>query len=126
MQQTASAHWHSQAVWFSYEMTDRIAANTDPTNPATFNQYDGIDTDNGYSMDCQTNACTSGQMVTADAQDWTNMVQLLPGGRGVISSPVANTLQISIMWDDNAGEANCLNGEPATPDQTCYTVTITP
>jgi type IV pilus assembly protein PilV len=127
MQQTASAHWHSQAVWYSYEMTDRISANTgNPINLANFNLYDGIDTDNGYSMDCVTNACNAGQMVTADAEDWSDMISSLPGGRGVIASTGPNTLQISVMWEDNSGESNCINGEPANADQSCYTVTITP
>lgn len=120
MQQSASAHWHSQAIWYSYEMTDRISAN----GPNNFNLYDGIDTENNYSMDCQTNACNPGQMVTADAADWADMVTSLPGGRGVISSPAANTLQISVMWDDTSGISNCTNGEPGAANKTCYTVTI--
>ena len=124
MQQSAGAHWHSQAVWYSYEMTDRISANK--VNPANFILYDGIDTDNNYNMDCMTNACNPGQMVQADAADWSAMVSTLPNGRGVISSPNANTLQISVMWDDTSGISNCTNGEPATSTQSCYTVTITP
>ena len=127
MQQSASAHWHSQAVWYSCEMTDRISANTiDPANPVVFNQYIGIDTENNYNMDCQANACTAAQMVQADAADWSAMISTLPGGRGVITSPVANTLQISVMWDDNAGVSNCTNGEPGAANKTCYTVTVTP
>ncbi len=127
MQNTSSAHWHSQAVWYSYEITDRIRANTiDPTNPVNFNLYSGIDTDTDYDMDCQTNACTAAQMVTADAQDWDDLVSLLPSGRGIISSPGANTLQVSVMWRDNSAESNCTNGEPVGSDFSCYTVTITP
>ncbi|MDJ0882103.1 MAG: type IV pilus modification protein PilV [Gammaproteobacteria bacterium] len=121
MQQTASSHWHSQAVWYSYEISDRISAN----GAANFNLYDGIDTDNDYSMDCQGGPCTAAQMVTADAQDWGEMIDTLPGGRGVITATGTN-LQISVMWEDNSAESNCTNGEPATASQSCYTVTITP
>ncbi len=124
VQQTASAHWHSQAVWYSYEMTDRISANS--TDPDNFILYNNIDTDNSYSMDCQANACTPTQMVTADAEDWSDMVKSLPGGRGVITSPAPNTLTVSVMWEDTSGESNCTNGEPATATQSCFTVTITP
>jgi type IV pilus assembly protein PilV len=123
MQQSSSAHWTSQAVWYSYDMTDRISANK--VNAGNFILYDGIDTDNNYNMDCQTNACTAAQMVQADAADWSTMVNTLPGGRGVISSPADDTLQISVMWDDTSGIPNCTNGEPAAANQTCYTVTIT-
>lgn len=121
MQQTASSHWHSQAVWYSYEISDRISAN----GAANFNLYDGIDTDTDYSMDCKSGPCTAAQMVTADAQDWGEMIDSLPGGRGVISATGAN-LQVSVMWEDNSAENNCTNGEPATASQSCYTVTITP
>lgn len=122
MQQSANAHWQSQAVWYSYEMTDRISANG--TN--NFNLYDGIDTDTDYSMDCMTNACTPAQMVTADAQDWSNMIDTLPGGRGVISLTPGNDLLVSVMWDDNTGINNCPNGVPGSADKTCFSVTVTP
>ena len=108
------------------QAVDRITANTNPEDPVVFNLYDGIDTDKGYSMDCSTAPCTPSQMVNADAADWTDLLQSLPAGRGVISSPAANTLQISVIWNDTAGEANCLFDEPAGTDQSCYTVTITP
>ena len=109
----------------SYEMTDRIAASSTPGNPAVFNLYEGIDTDKNYSMDCKSNACTPGQMVISDAQDWTDLVQTLPNGRGVINSPAANTLNVSVMWEDSFGTSNCTNGEPVGSNFTCYTVTIT-
>jgi len=121
MQQTASAQWHSQAAWYSYEMTDRISANS-----ANFNLYDGIDTDaDDYTMDCKKDSCAPAQMMEADAKDWSDMIKTLPGGRGVINSTAApNTLAVSVMWDDNSGESNCTNGEPASDTQSCFTVTI--
>jgi type IV pilus assembly protein PilV len=120
MQSSASAQWHTQAVWYSYEMTDRISANSN-----SFALYDQIDTDTGYSMDCQSAACTPGEMVTADAADWSNMVQTLPNGRGIISLDANNNLQVSVIWDDNSAENNCPDGVPASSDQSCFTVTIT-
>ena len=124
MQQSAGAHWHSQAVWYSYEMTDRISASK--VNPANFILYAGIDTKNIKKTDCEANTCTAAQMVQADAADWSAMVSTLPNGRGVTSLTNENTLQISVMWDDTSGISNCTNGEPATSTQSCYTVTITP
>jgi type IV pilus assembly protein PilV len=126
MQQSASAHWHSQAVWISYEITDRISANSTADNAATFTRYSGIDTSNDYAMDCQSNACNSDQIVTADAADWSALVSTLPNGRGVIqtSQNDPNALVISVMWDDHSGESNCTNGEPASDSQSCYTVTL--
>lgn len=118
LKQSSSAQWHSQAVWFSYEMTDRIAANR-----TAFVQYDGIDTDNAYSQDCQAAPCTDAQMVTADAQDWKALVGTLPLGRGFISS-AGNTLTVSVMWDDGASSTNCGPGVTTPNNRTCYSVTV--
>lgn len=119
MQQSSSAQWHSQAVWYSYEMIDRINANR-----SAFDQYANRNTDGTTATDCLNNPCTPAQMLEADLDDWANLVSLLPGGKGEILQPEANTLQVSIMWDDNSGESNCLFGEGNSTGQTCYTVTI--
>ena len=118
LKQSSSAQWHTQAVWFSYEMTDRIVA-----NKIAFASYEGIDTSSDFSMDCEASACTPDQLVTADAEDWKNLVSKLPNGRGVITSPGANTLTVSVMWEDGDETTNCTNGEPDTSGMTCYTVT---
>ena len=114
---SANAQWHSQAVWFSYEMTDRITANR-----SAFAQYNGIDTDKDYDMDCKAAACTPAQMVTADAQAWKELLTSLPGGRGIISSSGADLLTVSVMWDEGANATNCNNAEPDSDGKTCYTV----
>ena len=127
LKQSSSAHWSSQAVWYSYEITDRIVA-----NGSAFATYDGIDTNNDYDMDCGGSACTTDQMVTADASDWKEMVSNLPDGRGVISSPAANALTVSVMWrdntvteDDDITESNCPDDLDNTEGMICYTVTVT-
>jgi len=120
LQQNSSSQWHSQAVWFSYEMSDRITA-----NKSVFNDYDGIDTSGTYAQDCQAGPCTAAQMVTADAQDWKQRVETLPSGQGLIESSVNNELVIKVMWDD---EGTGASGTDCTADKqtdlTCYTVTI--
>ena len=117
IKQSSSAHWHSQAVWANYEMTDRISANSSDV----FANYDNIDTDNSYSMDCTNNACSPADMITADAQDWKTQVSQLPNGRGIISSNTPNTLDVTVMWLDPAGNKNC---GALDANRTCYTVTI--
>ncbi len=118
LQQSSSANWHSQAVWYSYEMTDRINANR-----SSFAAYAGIDTDNSYNQDCQTGTCTSAAMVTADAAEWQTLVRNLPQGRGFVSQ-TGSLLTVSVMWDDGADASNCTNGEADSTDMTCFTVTI--
>ena len=45
MNQNTSSLNHSQAVWYAYNMSDRIRANMDE-----YDNYDGIDTDNDYDQ----------------------------------------------------------------------------
>lgn len=118
LKQSSSSQWHSQAVWYSYEMTDRINANR-----TVFAQYGGIDTDNTYNQDCEGATCTPAQLVTADAQDWKDLMDTLPDGRGFISS-TANTLTISVMWDEGESSTNCTNDVTSPNDRTCFTVTV--
>jgi type IV pilus assembly protein PilV len=117
IKQSSSAHWHSQAVWANYEMTDRISANSSDS----FATYADIDTDNDYSMDCTANECTPAAMITADAEDWKTQVSQLPDGRGLIKSNAPDTLDVTVMWLDPAGNKNC---GALDADRTCYTVTI--
>jgi len=103
MSQNASSLNHSQAVWYAYNMSDRIRANI-----SEFANYDGIDTSNSYSQDCLSSACTNAQMLTADAADWAAMTGNLPGGRGIIAA-TADGLLVSVMWDDEGTGATGTN-----------------
>jgi len=120
LKQNSSSQWHSQAVWFSYEMSDRIMA-----NKSVFNSYGGIDTSGAYVQDCQAGPCSAAQMITADAQDWKTRVETLPSGQGLIESSVNNELVIKVMWDDDGtGATGTSCTADKTTDLTCYTVTI--
>ncbi len=119
MNQNASSLNHSQAVWYAYNMSDRIRANLDE-----FNNYDGINTSNGYSGDCVTNTCSTGQMLAADAADWENMMTNLPGGLGIITSN-ADGLLVTVMWDDNGtGATGTGCGPDSSVDLTCYRLAV--
>ena len=119
MNQNTSSLNHSQAVWYAYNMSDRIRANI-----TEFANYDGIDTSNGYAQDCMTTACTTGQMVTADASDWATMVSNLPGGRGIVTNG-ADGLLVTVMWDDEGTGATGTNcGPDPDVDLTCYTLVV--
>ena len=127
MSQNASSLNHSQAVWYAYNMSDRIRANT----TAQFNNYNGIDTSIGYAQDCMTLNCSDAQMVVADAADWETMVETLPAGQGVITSTpdvlLGTILQVTVMWDDEGtGATGTLCGPDPTVDLTCYTLTVAP
>ena len=115
---SSSAHWHNQAVWYAYEITDRINANR-----GSFAAYADIDTDKSYSGDCENSACTSAAMVDADAKDWKRLVSTLPEGRGYISAN-GTSLIVSVMWDDGDATTNCTNGEPDPGTRTCFTWTV--
>lgn len=120
MNQNASSLHHSQAVWYAYNMSDRIRANI-----TQFANYDGIDTDaNNYTQDCTVSRCSGADMINADAADWETMISNLPGGVGVISNP-GNELLVTVMWDDDGTGANgtACGGDPDV-DLTCYTLAV--
>jgi len=122
MSQNASSLNHSQAVWYAYNMSDRIRANI-----SEFANYDGIDTNNSYLQDCIGSTCTNAQMLTADAADWSTMTGNLPGGRGIITSPTADGLTVSVMWDDEGTGATGTNcGTDPNVDLTCYRLVVAP
>ena len=119
MQQNSSALHHSKAVWAGYNMADRIRANI-----TRFGDYAGIDTVNGYSQDCGSGNCTTGQLVTSDAEQWARKVRELPGGRGMITGN-ATRLVVTVMWDDEGTGATGTNcGNDPQVDLTCYSITL--
>ncbi len=119
MNQNASSLNHSQAVWYAYNMSDRIRANI-----SAFDSYDGIDTSGSYSQDCITNDCSTAQMVTADADDWSDMLANLPAGRGIIADG-ADGMTVTVMWDDDGTGATGTGCNPAnTGDLTCYRLVV--
>ncbi len=120
MSQNTSAMNHSQAVWLAYTMSDRIRANI-----SEFDNYNGIDTDDGYNGNCVDNPCSTLDMVTADAADWETMVQALPKGRGRVT--LANgVLTVIVHWDDEGTDAGGLGCDPNDADDlTCYRVAVT-
>lgn len=123
MNQNASSLNHSQAVWYAYEMSDRIRANI-----IVFINYDNIDTDSAPAQDCMTNTCTANQIAAADAADWAAMVGNLPGGRGTVSLAAnpAEGLIVTVMWDDDGTGATGTGCDPGdTSDLTCYRVAVT-
>jgi type IV pilus assembly protein PilV len=119
MSQNASSLNHSQAVWYAYNMSDRIRANM-----TQFNNYNGVDTSGAYSQDCLGSACSNAQMLQADAADWSTMVTNLPGGRGIITIN-ADGLIVTVLWDDEGTGATGTNcGADPNVDLTCYTLAV--
>ncbi len=120
MKQNSSAYWHTQAVLSAHNMADRIRA-----NKIELDDYDNIDTSGNYDQDCINAACTSAEMVNADATDWKALVENLPSGKGIIRSPENDQLDIIVMWDDEGTGAlgeNC--GADPEVDLSCYTITM--
>jgi type IV pilus assembly protein PilV len=119
MQQNSSALHQSKAVWAGYAMADRIRANN-----IRFVDYSGIDTNESYSQDCMSSACSDEELVTADADEWTDAVRDLPGGRGRVTGN-ASQLIVTVMWDDEGTGAtgtDCSGN--AQVDLTCYSITL--
>lgn len=120
LRENNSAYWNSQAVLLAVDMADRIRANS-----GQFNNYNGVDTSKDYDQDCIQNTCRPQQLLASDAADWSSALEVLPAGRGVISSPRANTLRVRVMWDDDGtGATGIACGNNTSVDLSCYIVEI--
>ena len=120
IKQNASALNHSQAVWMSYDMADRIRANL-----GQFATYNDIDTTTAYTKNCTTSVdCTAADMKDSDAREWAALINNLPAGRGTITNPNPNELLIRVMWDDEGNGATGITCGGATNDLTCYEMTL--
>jgi len=119
MNQNASSLHNSQAVWYAYNMSDRIRANI-----SEFDTYKDKDTASSTPKDCMSFYCIPGHMVDSDIADWATMVGNLPGGRGMIGFN-ADGLLINVMWDDNGTGVTGTGCDPDEPaDLTCYTLVV--
>ncbi len=122
VQQNSSALWHSQAVLNAYDMADRIRS-----NESAINDYIGIDTDTGYNKDCTSTSCSTSDLITADATDWSKALSALPSGRGLIRATdgIDGQLDVVVMWDDEGtGATGTACGANPNVDLTCYTITM--
>lgn len=121
MNQTSSALNHSQAVWVTYDMADRIRVNI-----AGATDYAGIDTETDYQQDCTATDCSAAQMAIADAAEWAASLQRMPAGRGMITGD-ANRLTLTVMWDDEGTGARGTGcGADPEIDLTCYRIILLP
>ena len=102
-------------------MADRIRV-----NGTAFASYAGMNTDNDYQQDCLNSDCDPAQMVTADAAEWSEKLQGLPSGQGIIIGD-ANGLELRVLWDDeNTGAKGTDCGPDPDRDLTCYRITLLP
>ena len=119
MNQNTSSLNHSQAVWIAYNMSDRIRSNL-----PEYDNYNGVDTETPPGGDCESNPCSPDAMLDADATEWADLMQNLPGGRGMITRN-ADGLLITVMWDDEGTGATGTNcGNDPEVDLTCYTLAV--
>lgn len=131
LQEGASSSRHSQAVWLSYDMADRMRANLVDTNPdpavevwipgGATDPYDGIHVD--ASMAPGGPACGVGdnclpdQMAAYDTDQWLLGLQGMPNGTGTVNffpgmGGARGLYRVRVMWDEVRGRV----GQNANPD----------
>ena len=88
------AYFRTQAVMLSYDIADRMRANQDAVDSATYSGNTGTLNSNCRS----TTGCTPAQMAGDDVALWKQALAGLPGGEGVVC--------IDSTFDDGAGEGS--------------------
>ncbi|MAZ89155.1 MAG: type IV pilus modification protein PilV [Cellvibrionaceae bacterium] len=121
-----SSYLRTEAQLLAEDITDRILAYEDITDPADNDDYDGIDTDNGAAdPGCGVVGCTQAQQLALDTFEWkTEIESRLPGGRGTVVFN-AGAYDLTVMWDNDKTGANGTGCSGNTDvDLTCYTVQL--
>jgi type IV pilus assembly protein PilV len=92
-----SAYLRSQAVFFAYDMVDRMRANMRGVATGAYDSISGIPADPG----CSAVGCTPSELAQYDAYQWNaNLANLLPSGQGTVSVS-GSSYTITVMWDDD-------------------------
>lgn len=108
------AYLRSQASMLTYDMADRMRANS---VRAIAGDYNGFDTDGTAPTDpgCMDSAagCTAAQQSSADLFEWTRRVNgtgagiaLLPDAQGTITRGAGNLFTILIDWTETGDTTN--------------------
>lgn len=131
----AAAGRHSQAVWLTYDMADRMRANMNGGFPGgARNRYPELSTSPPEEPSCQDgDGCTPAEMARYDVSQWYSGINRLPNGAGdIIADPaVAGRYRIRVTWDEvragphsDAPQTGC----PSDPDvaQTCVELWVQP
>ena len=88
----------TQAVLQAYDMTDRMRANPDGVGSGFYNS---IPYTLGSSVVCT--SCTPEQIRDNDHNSWnTRNANLLPNGKGTVTSINTTDFDIAITWDDRS------------------------
>jgi type IV pilus assembly protein PilV len=114
----------TQAVFQTYDMMDRLRANA--TGLAA-GLYDNIP-DTPGSLPAACSPCAADQIRNFDRYDWNTANQnLLPNGRGTVTSPDSNTFTINVLWDDrsNQGDAGLTQAQRDALVAQQFTMTVT-
>ena len=115
LRETQMARMRTQAVLLTYDMADRMRANT---NQAANYVYDSADYPSGLP----------GGVAGADLTDWiTNELQLLPDSSAEITNPAGSDYQITVRWNETRDPAvtgtDCPNN--SADDLPCYQLDLT-
>lgn len=119
-----SAYHRSQAVIMANDILDRMRSNQVGVTGGNYNAVTSS-TEFDTVTNCTTNVCTTEQMATYDAQDWTSrLATVLPSGVGTVTGTGAGSLfSVTIRWDDSRSGATGTNCDSSDPgDLTCFTV----
>lgn len=123
LRSNATAYHHSQAVWYAYDMADRIRVNRDGIIAGYYSAIavDGTET----SVDCSS-ACDADTLASYDAYQWGQQLVTLPAGEGMVAVNGDGTYTISVMWDEAGGATGTGCDPTIITDKTCVRIILRP
>jgi len=123
LRSNATAYHHSQAIWYAYDMADRIRLNQIAVTAGSYNavSVDGTEA----AVDCSV-GCNPATLATFDAYEWGRQLLTLPAGEGAVVANGDGTFTISVMWDERGGTVGTGCDPTNLADKTCVQVTLRP
>jgi type IV pilus assembly protein PilV len=115
----------TQAVFQAYDIMDRMRSNSIGVTTGLYNAIP--DTPGSQPAACAP-ACTPTQIRDQDRFEWNTANQnLLPNGRGTVTSADGLTFTIDVLWDDrsNQGDATLSQAARAALVAQQFTMTVT-
>ena len=101
------AYFRSQAIVQTYDLIDRMRANSAAVAAGRYEQ-DPIPTT--YTVDCIRNECTTGDLANYDLVNWNQLnSELLPNGTGIVTRQ-DDTYTVQVTWQEDTND----DGTPET------------
>jgi type IV pilus assembly protein PilV len=119
MQSLSKSRFHARAVQVAATVAEAIRANSDAARNGSYDGHLGGKTS---PVDCHSRACSPSELVDYDKASWSDLLSVLPEGRGSInrrSIPDGESIRLTLCWRtrkrEKAGSCGSMKPDSSGP-----------